>query len=80
MQYTLRRIPTEVDRAVRRRAREQGRTISEVAIEAMAEGLGLKGEPARRRSVQDLLGARGRDRELEAALAEQRNVDPELWR
>jgi len=80
MQYTLRRIPREVDAALRRRARRDGKTLNEVAVEVLAEGLGLVVEPKRRRSVRDILGAAPRDRELEAALESQRLVDPELWK
>jgi hypothetical protein len=80
MQYTLRKIPKELDQALRRRARQQGKTLSEVAIEAMAEGIGLKGDVKRHRSVRDLVGARERDPELTAALDDQRRIDPELWR
>lgn len=80
MQYTLRNIPKALDAALRRRAKQQGKALNEVAIAAMAEGVGLPTAPARRRSVRDILGALGRDPELEAALADQRQVDPELWR
>lgn len=80
MQYTLRNIPRQLDQALRRRAREQGKTLTEVAIEAMADGVGLKGQRRRRRSVRDLVGARAPDPELRATLDDQRRIDPELWR
>jgi hypothetical protein len=80
MQYTLRRIPKQVDAALRRRAQRQRKTLNQVAIEVLAEGLGLLQEPQRRRSVRDLVGARSKDPELEAALENQRRIDPELWR
>ena len=80
MQYTLRRIPRDVDAALRRRAKSEHKTLTQIAIEAMAEGLGLAREPARRRSVRDLVGAGPRDPDLEAALDAQRQIDPELWR
>jgi hypothetical protein len=80
MQYTLRRIPRHVDAALRKRARREQKTLNQVAVEVMAEGLGLEGEPRQRRSVRDLVGARGKDRTLEKALEDQRRIDPELWR
>ena len=80
MQYTLRRIPKQVDAALRRRARRQRKTLNQVALEALAEGLGVLEENKKRRSVQDLVGARRKDPELEAALEDQRHIDPELWR
>jgi hypothetical protein len=80
MQYTLRRIPKQLDAALRRRARREGKTLNQVTIEVLAEGLGLLEQPTKRRSVQDLVGARRKDPELEAALEDQRRIDPELWR
>jgi plasmid stability protein len=80
MQYTIRNIPKAVDAALRRRAKRQGRTLNEVAVQAMTEALGLVPESPRRRSVRDILGARPKDVELEAALDDQRQIDPVLWR
>lgn len=36
MQYTIRKVPSLVDVALRRRAREQGRSLNEVVVEALA--------------------------------------------
>lgn len=80
MQYTIRNVPKQLDLALRRRARLEGKTLNDVVLEAVAQGLHLQGEPNRRRSVRDLLGARGPDAELRALLEDQRQVDPELWR
>jgi hypothetical protein len=76
MRYTIRNIPKAVDAALRRRAKRQGRTLNEVVVEAMTEALGILTESPRRRSVRDILGARPKDPELEAALCEHRQIDP----
>jgi hypothetical protein len=80
MQYTIRGISRQIDAALRRRARIQRKTLNQVTVEALAEGLGMLEEPKKRRSMQDLVGARPKDPDLEAALDEQRRIDPELWR
>lgn len=80
MQYTLRNVPKEVDRALRRRAREQGKSLNEVAVEALAEAVGVGETRRRRRSVADIAGTWVEDPECEAALRDQDRVDPELWR
>ena len=36
MQYTIRNIPDPLDAALRRSAREQGKSLNDVAIEALA--------------------------------------------
>jgi hypothetical protein len=80
MQYTLRNVPPQLDRALRRRAQEQRKSLNEVALDAMLSGVGITAEPVKRRDLSDLVGAWVEDPETDAALADQRRVDPELWR
>jgi hypothetical protein len=80
MQYTLRNVPPHLDRALRRRAREQQKSLNEVALDALLAGAGLAAKRVRRRDLRDLVGSWVEDPETEAALAEQRRIDPELWR
>ena len=44
MQYTLRNIPKPLDKALRAKARQEGKSINEAALEAMQRGLGLAEE------------------------------------
>lgn len=80
MQYTLRNIPEVVDRILRRRARAQGASLNEVALEALARGAGVAEEAVRQRTLRDLAGAWEEDGEFDAALRDQRAVDEALWR
>lgn len=80
MQYTLRNVPPEVDRALRERAGRERRSLNEVAIEALARALGVDAEPLRRRDLGDVAGTWVEDEKVERALEEQRRVDPDLWR
>ena len=80
MQYTIRGIPRTLDAALRRRAKRDRKTLNQVAVEAMAEGLGVKVESQRRRSFREFIGTRSKDFDLEAALDAQRQIDPDLWR
>lgn len=80
MQYTVRGIPKSVDEAIRRRARVEGKSLNEVAVEAMAEGLGLGAEPLIRRDLGDIAGSWKKDAAVEAALAAQDEVDEGLWK
>jgi len=41
MQYTIRQVPRNLDEALRRAARERGKSLNEVTIEALARGLAL---------------------------------------
>ena len=79
MQYTLRNIPRDVDQALRRLARAEGRSLNEVAVDALRRALGLTEEPVTQRDLQDIVRTWVDDPETDAALAEQRRIDPELW-
>jgi hypothetical protein len=80
MQYTIRNIPEYLDAALRGAAREQGKSLNEVAIEALARGAGLGDRPRLRRDLGDIAGSWIDDPEFERALVEQDRIDPELWK
>jgi hypothetical protein len=44
------------DAALRRRAREQGKSLNEVVIEALVRGAGITGERAPQRDLRDIAG------------------------
>lgn len=80
MQYTVRGVPAVVDDALRRRARETGRSLNEVVIDALAAGAGVTRPPRRRRDLSDLAGTWDSDATVEEVLAAQDEPDPDLWR
>lgn len=80
MQYTVRNVPDTLDAVLRQAAREQHKTLNEVVIEALSRAMGMSGEPARQRDLSAFAGSWVDDAEAEAALLDQRRVDPDLWR
>jgi hypothetical protein len=46
LQYTIRSVPPKVDQALRKRARATGKSLNEVALEALAKGSGATTEAA----------------------------------
>ena len=58
VQYTLRNIPPALDRALRRRAKQLDRSLNEVALEALARGVGVERELGQQHHL-DLLFASG---------------------
>jgi plasmid stability protein len=80
MQYTIRNIPGALDAALRRRAREQGKSLNEVAIDALARGAGVMGERTPQRDLQDIQGTWQEDPAFERALADQDAIDMDIWR
>jgi len=80
MQYTLRNIPSDLDQALRKTAGQQHKSLNQVAVEALrrAAGLGEK-PPVKRRDLADVAGTWKDDPGTDAALADQRRIDPEMW-
>jgi len=65
---------------LRRAAREQGKSLNEVAIEALARGAGVTGERGRQRELSDIAGTWRNDPAFDSALAAQDTIDDEMWR
>ena len=65
---------------MRERAERDGKSLNEVATEALARGLDLEAEPVQHRDLGAIAGSWVRDREVDRALDEQRTIDPDLWR
>jgi hypothetical protein len=80
MQYTIRNIPEPLDATLRRKARDQGKSLNEVAIEALALGAGLRDQRCRHRDLGDIAKTWRKDPAFDGALAAQDTIDPELWR
>lgn len=80
MQYTIRNVPSYLDAALRVSARDQGKSLNEVAIEALARGFGLSDTRVRQRDLSDIAGSWRRDPAFDRAIAAQDTVDEEMWR
>jgi plasmid stability protein len=80
MQYTIRNVPDTLDEALRRTARERGKSLNEVAVEALARGAGITGELNRQRDLADIAGTWRKDPAFDSALASQDIIDEEMWR
>ncbi len=80
MQYTIRNLPALLDEAIRKRAREEGKSLNTVAVEALMEAFGLRGGAALHRDVGSLAGSWVEDPAVDEALREQRGIDEEMWR
>ena len=80
MQYTIRGIPPALDEAIRERARAEGKSINDIAVAALADGLGLGTADIVRRDLSDVIGTWIDETAVEAALSAQDSVDEDLWK
>ncbi len=80
MQYTIRNVPDSLDQALRRSAREQGKALNRVVIEALSRGVGVIAERKRRRDLTGITGTWREDPAFDSALAAQDSINEKLWR
>jgi plasmid stability protein len=66
MQYTLRNVPKAVDQALREQARREGKSLNEVAIEALLRACGLTEQPVKHRDLSWMKGTWVDDPERDA--------------
>lgn len=78
-QYTIRNIPDQVDRTLRQRARVTGKSFNQVVVEALYTGIGETHVP--KRDLSFLIGSIDQEEadRLDAEVARQRRIDPDLW-
>jgi len=75
MQYTLRKIPPELDKALRRRAKEEGKSLNDAAVEALQRGIGAARKAVRLRNLRGIAGTWVEDPDFNSAIAEQDRID-----
>jgi hypothetical protein len=80
MQYTIRNVPDTLDEALRKAARAKGKSLNEIAIEALARGAGISGESRQQRDLSDIAGTWRKDPAFDSALAAQDTIDEEMWK
>ena len=83
MQYTIRNISKQVDQALRRRAKQQARSLNDVALEALSLGAGITPNgkaPVKYRDLSDIAGSYVSDPGFERAVKEQDQIHPDDWK
>jgi plasmid stability protein len=80
MQYTIRDIPEDVDKALRAKAKAEGKSLNQTAVEVITGALGIRQTKRKYRDLSDLVGSMIRDPEFDRVMEEQDKIDPELWK
>ena len=76
-QYTIRAIPPAIDRALRRRAKQEDKSLNAVTVEALARGLELDSQAVRHTERDTLIGSWREDKAFNQAIADFERVDEE---
>lgn len=80
MQYTLRKVPRELDKALRRKAKAEGKSLNQVALEALSRGANLDEPKKKFHELDFAIGTWVEDPEFDKIIEEQRQIDPEMWK
>jgi plasmid stability protein len=81
MQYTIRQIPKAVDRALRVKAKAQGKSLNQLALEALAQQAGVGS--AVKKSKRDISFLQMEPEDIKAIREAHEmcdQIDPEAWR
>lgn len=77
VQYTIRGVPPDVDRALRRRAADRRQSLNQLILEELASATQTS---PRRADFTSWIGGWTPDPEFEEILREQRQIDWDMWR
>lgn len=78
LQYTIRSVPADVDAILRDKARRQGKSLNQVALEALSGGAGVSTQQ-RYSDLDGFFGSWITDQTVDKALQDQRRIDKDLW-
>lgn len=78
-QYTVRNLTSALDRKLKQEARESGRSLNEVVLEALYRGAGLSEAPLVAHDLDCIIGSWKDDPAFDEALKLQDTIDEELW-
>ena len=80
LQYTIRKVPRNVDEALRRRAKQAGKSLNQVLLESLRESAGVSKEAARYNDLDDLAGTWKNDKAFEEAIRSFEKIDQDDWK
>ena len=77
---TLQDVPEEVESALQAKARAEGKSVNDLALEALAAAAGVKLNAEKKRDLSDIAGTWVEDPEFDKIMREQDQIDPEMWK
>jgi hypothetical protein len=79
-QYTIRAVPPAIDLALRRRAKQEAKSLNAVTVEALARGLELEAKPVEHTDLDAFIGSWQEDPAFDRAIANFERVDEDMWK
>ena len=79
-QYTIRKVPEQVDRLVRQQAKKTYKSLNAVLLAILKRGVGMADEPVEYHDLDELAGSWVADPDFDAAIEAFESIDEELWK
>ncbi len=81
-QMTLRRIPDQLEKALRHRAKDSGLSLNRVSIELLSQALGVDSPATKKRNLSEFCGVWSQDdlKEFEQNTNCFDAIDAEIWK
>jgi hypothetical protein len=79
-QYTIRAVPDRIDRALRKRAKAEGKSLNAVVLQVLMEGVEAPDRPKRNENLREFFGTWVEDPAFDEAMKDFEKVDEELWK
>ena len=79
IQYTVRQVPARLDGWLRKKARQEGKSLNRAVLEALSEGCGLGRELPRQHDLDAFCGTWEEDPAFDRAVKEMDRVDAGMW-
>ncbi len=79
-QYTVRRIPDHLDRALRRRAKQEQRSLNAVILDSLERAMDIQSSPRESHDLDFLIGCWEEDPRFDETVSQFEKIDEELWR
>lgn len=80
IQYTIRNIPPSVDKVIRKRANQSGKSFNQTVVDLLSLQTFGTTKPASDDNFDWLCGAMRLDDEFDEAIKQQSRVDEALWK
>lgn len=80
IQYTIRNIPLSVDRVIRKRSKQSGKSFNQTVVDLLSLQTFGTTKPTADNNFDWLYGAMQLDDDFDKAIKEQSRVDEELWK
>lgn len=77
-QYTIRAVPDRIDRALRQRAKAEGKSLNAVILEVLQQSVNGLEQPKKNHDLDEFIGTWVEDPAFDEAMKEFEKIDEEM--